>query len=121
MCSSVLGLVANAVLLVVRGRVKETAVLQTLGFSQTQIASLVASEGVLLGLLGGGMGVLGAYFFFHWQSFILGNEGLTLAITPDLFVLLKGFLVALVLGLLASLYPAWRASRQPVVESLNAG
>nr|NIP94068.1 ABC transporter permease [Akkermansiaceae bacterium] len=52
--------------------------------------------------------------------FTLGNEGLTLAILPSHLVLLKGLLVALLLGLLASLYPAWRASRQPVIESLNA-
>ncbi|MCH2065292.1 MAG: ABC transporter permease [Roseibacillus sp.] len=117
--AAVLGLVANAVLLIVRGRVKETAVLQTLGFSQLRIASLVACEGLLLGLLGGALGVIAAFLFLHWQSFTLGNEGLTLAITPGPAVLLKGLLVALVLGLAASLYPAWRASRQPLVEALN--
>jgi putative ABC transport system permease protein len=117
--AAVLGLVANAVLLIVRGRVKETAILQTLGFSRLQIASLVSFEGILLGLLGGAIGVISAYLFFHWQSFTLGNEGLTLAITPSPTVLLKGLLVALLLGLLASLYPAWRASRQPVVQSLG--
>ena len=117
--AAVLGLVANAVLLIVRGRVKETAVLQTLGFSQLRIASLVACEGLFLGLLGGALGVVSAFLFLHWQSFTLGNEGLTLAITPGPAVLLKGLLVALVLGLAASLYPAWRASRQPLVEALN--
>jgi putative ABC transport system permease protein len=118
--AAVLGLVANAVLLIVRGRVKETAILQTLGFSRLMIGALVSFEGVLLGLLGGAFGVLAASLFFHWQSFTLGNEGLTLAITPSAVVLLKGLLVALLLGLLASLYPAWRASRQPVIESLAA-
>ena len=71
------------------------------------------------GLLGGALGVVSAFLFLHWQSFTLGNEGLTLAITPGPAVLLKGLLVALVLGLAASLYPAWRASRQPLVEALN--
>ena len=117
--AAVLGLVANAVLLIVRGRVKETAILQALGFSRFRIASLVASEGLLLGLLGGALGVVSAFLFLHWQSYTLGNEGLTLAITPSPAVLLKGLLVAFVLGLAASLYPAWRASRQPLVESLN--
>jgi putative ABC transport system permease protein len=117
--AAVLGLVANAVLLIVRGRVRETAVLQALGFSRFRIASLVATEGLLLGLLGGALGVVSAFLFLHWQSYTLGNEGLTLAITPSPAVLLKGLLVAFVLGLGASLYPAWRASRQPLVESLN--
>ena len=118
--AAVLGLVANAVLLIVRGRTKETAVLQTLGFSRFRIATLVTCEGLLLGLLGGALGVFSAVLFLHWQSFTLGNEGLTLAITPDAGVLFNGLLVALVLGFSASLYPAWRASRQSLVESLNA-
>ena len=118
--AAVLGLVANAVLLIVRGRTKETAVLQTLGFSRFRIATLVTCEGLLLGLLGGALGVVSAVLFLHWQSFTLGNEGLTLAITPDAGVLFNGLLVALVLGFSASLYPAWRASRQSLVESLNA-
>lgn len=118
--AAVLGLVANAVLLIVRGRTKETAVLQTLGFSRFRVATLVTCEGLLLGLLGGALGVVSAVLFLHWQSFTLGNEGLTLAITPDAGVLFNGLLVALVLGFSASLYPAWRASRQSLVESLNA-
>lgn len=118
--AAVLGLVANAVLLIVRGRTKETAVLQTLGFSRFRIATLVTCEGLLLGLLGGALGVVSAVLFLHWQSFTLGNEGLTLAITPDAGVLFNGLLVALVLGFSASVYPAWRASRQSLVESLNA-
>ena len=119
--AAVLGLVANAVLLIVRGRIKETAVLQTLGFSRFRIACLITCEGLLLGLLGGAVGVVSAILFLHWQSFTLGNEGLTLAITPSIRVLFNGLLVALILGFTASLYPAWRASRQPLVESLNTG
>ena len=119
--AAVLGLVANAVLLIVRGRIKETAVLQTLGFSRLRIACLITCEGLLLGLLGGAVGVVSAILFLHWQSFTLGNEGLTLAITPSITVLFNGLLVALILGFTASLYPAWRASRQPLVESLNTG
>ena len=63
--------------------------------------------------------MVSAFFFLHWQSYTLGNEGLTLAITPSPAVLFKGLLVALILGFAASLYPAWRASRQSLVESLN--
>ena len=117
---AVLGLVANAVLLIVRGRVKETAILQTLGFSRTSIGVIVVLEGVLLGFAGGIVGVLGAMLFFQWRSFTLGNEGLTLALSPSASVTLSGLAVAVTLGLIASLYPAWKASSRPLVESLNA-
>ena len=118
--AAVLGLVANAVLLVVRARVKENAVLQTLGYGQGAIAMLVAVEGVLLGLVGGAVGVGSAILFLRWQSFTIGNEGVTLAIMPDLSVVLRGLGTALALGLLASLYPAWKAARRPIVTSLRS-
>ena len=117
---AVLGLVANALLLIVRGRVKETAILQTIGFSKYRISLLVVIEGLLLGLLGGLIGVLGAIAFFHFKSFTFGNEGLTLAIAPSLTVLVRGLAVAVSLGLLASLYPAWRATSKPLIQTLNA-
>lgn len=117
--AAVLGLVANAVLLVVRGRVQETAILQTLGFSRLDIALLVTYEGVLLGLIGGAAGVLSAFGFFRWKAFTFGNEGLTLAVVPDTAVILNGLFVSLLLGLFASLYPAWKASRQAIVTSLR--
>jgi len=117
---AVLGLVANAVLLIVRGRVKETAIFQTLGFSRLAIGLMVVIEGILLGLTGGLIGVLGAMAFFHFKSFTLGNEGLTLALSPSTSVTLSGLAVAVALGLLASLYPAWKATSRPLVQSLSS-
>ena len=103
-----------------RGRVKETAIFQTLGFSRLAIGLMVVFEGLLLGLIGGLIGVIGAMAFFHFKAFTLGNEGLTLALTPSTNVTLTGLLVAVGLGLLASLYPAWKATSRPLVQSLNA-
>jgi len=117
---AVLGLVANAVLLIVRGRVKETAILQTLGFSRNAIAAIVMTEGVLLGLIGGALGIFGALTYFHFRAITIGNEGLTLAISPDLSVIVTGHSIALLLGLLASVYPAWKATSRPLVDSLSS-
>jgi len=117
---AVLGLVANAVLLIVRGRVKETAILQTLGFSRKDIAVIVLFEGVLLGLIGGILGVAGAFSFFHFKAFTIGNEGLTLALTPTIDILFSGLVVSVLLGLVASIYPAWKATSRPLIQSLNA-
>lgn len=117
---AVMTLVANALLLIVRGRVKEHAVLRTLGYPGRAIACLVVSEGGLLGLLGGLAGVGLSIAFLRWQSFTLGNEGQTLAIRPDAFVALLGIAAALALGLFASLWPAWQAMSQSIVKNLRA-
>lgn len=114
------GLVANALLLVVRGRVKENAVLRTLGFPGRAIGLLVLSEGGMLGLAGGVVGVGLAAAFLRWQSFTMGNEGQTLAIQPDANVILVGIGAALLLGVFASLWPAFQAMTQPIVKNLRS-
>lgn len=117
---AVAGLVANALLLVVRGRVKENAILRTLGYPGRAIALLVVSEGGLLGLAGGVAGVGLAAIFLRWQSFTMGNEGQTLAIQPDATVAATGIAVALLLGIFAAFGPALQATRQPIVRNLRS-
>ncbi len=112
-------LVANSLLLAVRGRIKENAILRTLGYPGKAIGTLVLSEGGLLGFAGGTIGVAFASGFLKWQSFTLGNEGQTLAIQPDFFVILTGIGAALTLGIFASLWPAWQAMSQPIVKNLR--
>ena len=116
---AVAALVANALLLVVRGRVKENAVLRTLGYPGRAIACLVVSEGGMLGLVGGVTGVALSAAFLKWQNFTLGNEGQTLSVQPDVPVVLIGIAAALLLGILASLWPAFQAIRQPIVKNLR--
>jgi putative ABC transport system permease protein len=117
---AVAALVANALLLVVRGRVKENAVLRTLGYPGRAIACLVVGEGGMLGLIGGIAGVGLSVAFLRWQSFTMGNEGQTLAIQPDTAVIATGIVAALLLGILASLWPAWQAVTQSIVKNLRS-
>ena len=116
---AVLGLIANAVLLVVRTRIRENAVLQTLGYPDGAIAWLVVLEGLLLGLAGGLLGAGGAMAFLSFSRITFGNEGQIMAVSPDPALFLSGLMLALLLGGLASAYPAWQAARRPIVESLR--
>ncbi len=116
---AVMGLVANTILLTVRGKISEHAVLKTLGYPRWTIAWLVMAEGMLLSLGGGILGVGSAVAFLHHQSLTIGNEGLALAFIPPTSVLIIGLLVSLLLGLIACLYPAWQAGRNPITESLR--
>jgi putative ABC transport system permease protein len=119
--AGVLGLVANALLLAARGRVKESAVLQTIGFSRRVIGGLMLLEGLILGCIGGVAGTAAAAIFLAWQRFTLGNEGLTIALAPSVGVTLAGIVVACAVALLASLWPALVAARGPVAEALGRG
>lgn len=116
---AVLGLVGNALLLAARGRVQESAVFQTIGFSRRMVGSIMVGEGIVLGLTGGLLGSLGASIFFYLRSYTIGNEGLTLALAPSWSVAASALAIACALGLLASLWPAWVAAKQPLVDSLR--
>ncbi len=59
--AAVLALITNAIVLSMRDRVKEHAVLQTLGFRGWLIGRMVVAEGLFLGLLGGGLGAAAAH------------------------------------------------------------
>ena len=118
--AAVLALVANTLVLSVRGRVREHAVLQTLGFSGGLIARLIVCEGLLLSLLGGAAGGGAALALLAWGQFSLSNEGLSIQFGAGPQVWLTGLGVAVLLGVMASLAPAWQASRSPIAASFRA-
>jgi putative ABC transport system permease protein len=118
--AAVLALVGNAIVLSVQDRVREHAILQTLGFRGGLIARLIVAEGSLLGLLGGAVGTLAAAALLRWKSYSLSTEGLSIEITLGAGVLMTGLLISAALGVAAGLVPAWRASRQEITASFRA-
>ena len=117
---AVIGLIANTILIAVRGKISENAVLQTLGYSRGAIAWLVIAEAVILSTVGGVVGVSSAMVFLHMQSITIGNEGLAIAFIPSHSVWLAGFFLSWALGVVAGAYPAWQASSHSIVENLRA-
>lgn len=116
---AVLGLVANALLLAARGRIQESAIFQTIGFHRVSVGLIMVGEGVLLGLVGGAVGSFSASLFFYLKSYTVGNEGLTLALNSSWSVTASALLLACLLGLVASIWPAFLASTRPLVTSLR--
>ncbi|MCA9243063.1 MAG: ABC transporter permease [Phycisphaerales bacterium] len=118
--AAVLALVANAIVLSVQDRIREHAILQTLGFSTSLIARLIVSEGVALSLVGGGIGCAAAVLFLANGGFALSVEGHSIPVLATTGVLLTGLLVASVVGVLASLAPAIQAGRRDIVSCFRA-
>jgi len=117
---AVLGLVGNAVVLSVQDRVKEHAILQTLGFTGSLIGRLIIVEGVLLGLAGGCIGTLGAMTVLYWKQLSLSVDGLSVPILADGMLLVTGLGISLALGILAGLAPAWQAARHEIASCFRA-
>ncbi len=118
--AAVLALVANAIVLSVQDRVKEHAILQTLGYRANLVARLIIVEGLIVGVAGGVIGALGAALLVHLGNFSLFNEGLTINITTAWDVVALGVLISAILSILAGLVPGWRAGRLEIAQSFRS-
>lgn len=118
--AAVLALVANAIVLSVQDRVKEHAVLQTLGYRAGLIARLIVSEGMLLGVLGGAIGAGAALALVHVGRFSLSQEGLSITIGASWALLAWGVAIAAGVGVVAGMVPAWRAGRREIAQCFRA-
>lgn len=117
--AAVFALVANAILLSVQDRIRDFAILQTLGYRPRHVAALVLLEGGVLGIGGGAVGAIAALLVAR-RRFSLTMEGLNLEIASDPFLLAVGLGLSVLLGLLAGVAPAIRVARREIAESFRA-
>lgn len=115
----VLALVATTTLMSVQDRIKEHAVLLTIGFSGPRVFLLVLAESTLLSLAGGLIGVAAAMLVLQFGGLAVGAEAVTVAFAPSLHLAAIGLLVAAAAGLLAGLAPALHAARTDIVPALR--
>lgn len=118
--AAVLALVANAIVLSVQDRIREHAVLQTLGFRSGLIARMIVSEGMLVGLLGGVVGTGAAMAVVRYGNFSLSQEGMSVPISASWSMLLLGLGLSAGVGIVAGLVPAWRAGRREIATCFRA-
>jgi putative ABC transport system permease protein len=113
----------NTMYTAVSARTREIATLRALGFQGGPVVLSVLAESLILAVVGGLIGGLGAYFAFdgfraatiNWQSF--SQVAFAFQVTPTLLV--EGILYALILGLIGGLFPGIRAARLPVASALR--
>ena len=115
----VLALVATTTVMSVEDRLKEYAILQTIGIRPRLAFRLVMTESTLLCLVGGGLGTMAALLVLTLGGFAMGAEGATIAFRPSLSLLMMGMLVSLGLGFLSGCMPAIKAANVPIVRVLN--
>ncbi|MAT73129.1 MAG: ABC transporter substrate-binding protein [Planctomycetaceae bacterium] len=115
----VLSLVATTTVMSVQDRIKEHAVLQTLGLRPLRVFRLVLIESVVLSTLGGILGVVGSILILSSTGMSVAAEGVTIAFEPSTVLAIQGLLVSLAVGILAGLAPGWHASRTDIVPALR--
>lgn len=115
----VLALVATTTVMAVQDRLKEHAVLQTLGLRPLRIFRLVLAESMLQSTAGGALGIGLGMVLLLWGGFAVGAEGVTIAFRPSWELAVTGALVSVVVGILAGIVPGWQAARSQIVTALR--
>ena len=113
---AILFVAANTMMMAVRERIGEIAVLKTVGFGNGAVFGLVMAESVLITLVGGGLGLLLARVAF------LGRNPLNqffpgFGVTAGTITL--GLITAVLLGLISGAIPALQSARLSVVSALR--
>ncbi len=115
----VLALVATTTVMAVQDRIKEHAVLQTLGLRPGRIFRLVLAESILQSVAGGLLGIGAGLALLAWGGFAVGAEGVTIAFSPSLELGLNGALVSVIVGVLAGIAPGLQAARTEIIHALR--
>ncbi len=119
--AAVFALVANALALSMQARVRDTAVLEVLGFTAPLIAWMTLVEGAVLALLGGAIGAGAAWSSLALLRPAFSAEGAVIEILPSPGVVAAGLAASVAVGVAAALVPALRAARLGAAQALRAG
>ena len=119
--------VAATMITSVMERTREIGVMKAIGYTNSQILSLILMESIMMSLVGGtvgiSIGVVGAYILASRGFTIggIGESGITLQlnplITPSLIA--QTLVLTMLIGLVGGALPAYRASKIPPVVALR--
>ncbi|AJE03726.1 lipoprotein-releasing ABC transporter permease subunit [Geobacter pickeringii] len=126
--------IASTLFMVVLEKTKDIAILKSMGATGRSIMKIFVLEGLIIGISGTGLGVIGGlgvacnlepivdfiqrmtgfelfskdvYYLDHFPSQVVPSDVLLVSVT------------AILISLVATLYPSWQASRLPPAEALR--
>ena len=123
--------VINILLISVFRRTREIGTLRAIGASDSYIRLLILQENLVLTILAGTAGICLGSLFLQWINSLalkipneliatlLGGEVLTLGFIPQVAVL--SFILAIILGIIVSIYPMEVTVRIEPMEALRQG
>lgn len=113
----ILGVLANTMAMNARERLGEYAALKTMGFRARHLAGLIMGESLGLALVGGILGL--ALTFPAVRVFPPEVTQYFPALAVSRMTALIGLAVALAVGVLAGIIPAWQAARVQIATALR--
>jgi putative ABC transport system permease protein len=116
--------IMNTMLTSVMERTREIGIMKAIGATNKDIMSIFIIEGLLLSIVGGVSGIIIGIFGSKGIAAVLSNMGpggggppLEPVIT--FMAIALGVSVSMIVGIISSLYPAWKAARMSPIEAVR--
>ncbi|HEX9751751.1 MAG TPA: FtsX-like permease family protein [candidate division Zixibacteria bacterium] len=108
---------ANTMAMTARERISEYAVLKTLGFGAFHVGGLIVGESLLISALGGAFGIALMFPVLNVVGAALRAWFPAFPIDPNTYPMAAA--AAIGVGILASIFPAWRALSVRIADGLR--
>ena len=109
--------VVNTMMSSVHQRVKDIGIMKAVGASRLQITKMFLYEALVVGLMGGILGYIAGTFLSYVIGPLIYED---LAVSYVLQYFLPALALAILVAVVASVYPAFRASKVSVADSLRS-
>ena len=111
--------IINTMIMAVYERTKEIGVLRAVGWKSRRILMMIIGETLVLTTLSAIVGIIGGIAISEIGIRLIGNanNAFSLAYHPETFI--TAFAVAIIVGVLGGIYPAYKASKLAPTEALR--
>jgi putative ABC transport system permease protein len=109
--------IVNTLVLSVFERTREIGMLRAVGMTRRQVRRMIRHESVVTSLIGAVLGIVVGFFLAILVTHALSDEGIVFAV-PYLSIVIF-VIAAIIVGLLAAIWPARRAGKLNVLEALQ--
>jgi putative ABC transport system permease protein len=113
----IMAVMANTMAMTARERIGEYAIMKTLGFGARHIAGLVFGESLVIASIGCALGIVLTYPAAAWFSDAMGTYIPVFNVEHKTLYL--DVAAALLVGLVAAVFPTWRAAQVKIADGLR--
>ena len=109
--------IVNTLVLTVFERTREIGMLRAVGLTRRQTRQMIRHESIVTSLIGAALGIVVGFFLAILVTHALSDQGIVFAV-PYLSIVYF-VIAAIIVGLLAAIWPARRAAKLNVLEALQ--